>query len=221
MASRQHGPTAPPGHPRERISDEQIGALLRRGAETITVPPALMARLQAAAREDEAARSHPTGGARRLALGGRMRVAFAVAAVAAALVPAALAADALQHGGNDHGRKAAVQAPPPPSGIALTVYNVEEACQPLRTLECALGLARSPYTRYTAANVVAHVWHGDVLNADCVVRDGQLVTDEHGMSSGRWYHVASPQGWLPGVRTRNELPLPDCPMLVPAETPAP
>ncbi|NUP32542.1 MAG: hypothetical protein HOU01_12585, partial [Streptomycetaceae bacterium] len=54
MASRQHGPTAPPGHPRERISDEQIGALLRRGAETITVPPALMARLQAAAREDEA-----------------------------------------------------------------------------------------------------------------------------------------------------------------------
>lgn len=220
MASRQHGPTAPPGRPRTRMSDEEIGALLRREAETVTVPPGLMARLQAAAREEESARSHPAKSARRITLGGRTRVAIAVAAVAAALVPAVLATGLLQRGGDNHPRQPMIKPPPPP-GIALTVYNVEEACQPLRTLECALGLSRSPYARYTAANVVAHVWHGDIVYADCVVRDGQLVTDEHGMSSGRWYHVTSPQGWLPGVRTRNELPVPDCPVLVPGETPAP
>lgn len=97
--------------------------------------------------------------------------------------------------------------------IALRVHNVEKACRELRTLECALRVAKSPYEPYAdPGNSAARVWHGDKLTASCVVTDGQLVTDEKGVSSRRWYRVEKAggdgedgraEGWLPGVRTRN------------------
>jgi hypothetical protein len=97
--------------------------------------------------------------------------------------------------------------------ITLRVHNVEKACQKLRTLECALRVARSPYEPYAdPGNSAGRTWHGDKLTATCVVTDGQLVTDEKGVSSRRWYRVEKAggggggkgfEGWLPGVRTRN------------------
>jgi hypothetical protein len=97
--------------------------------------------------------------------------------------------------------------------ITLRVHNTEKACRELRTLECALRVAKSPYELYAdPGNAAARVWHGDELTATCVVTDGQLVTDEKGVSSRRWYRVEKAdgngeqgrfEGWLPGVRTRN------------------
>ncbi|OEV06497.1 hypothetical protein AN219_34455 [Streptomyces nanshensis] len=97
--------------------------------------------------------------------------------------------------------------------ITLRVHNVEKACQELRTLECALRVAKSPYELYAdPGNSAGRVWHGDRLTAACVVTDGQMVTDEKGVSSTRWYRVERAgeggdgkrfEGWLPGVRTRN------------------
>lgn len=91
--------------------------------------------------------------------------------------------------------------------VTVTVHNAEKACRYERTLECALRVAVDPYERYAAAgNRAAVVWHGDRLDASCVVPDGTLVTDESGISSTRWYRVRTQdgaEGWLPGVRTRN------------------
>ncbi|WP_234430926.1 hypothetical protein [Streptomyces sp. NRRL F-4489] len=105
-------------------------------------------------------------------------------------------------------------AGPPPS-VPVTVYNSEAACRTGRTLECALRLARDPYGAYAArGNAAGRVWHGDVLAARCVVTDGQLVRDEQGVTSTRWYRVRTGQGvegWLPGVRTRNTREVPVCP----------
>jgi hypothetical protein len=96
----------------------------------------------------------------------------------------------------------------------LTVYNVEKPCRPLRTLECALRLAKDPHARYAAVdNTVGRVWHGNRVTALCVVTNGTLVTDETGMTSTRWYLVetaAGVQGWLPGVRTRNTIEVRVC-----------
>ncbi|QPP08181.1 hypothetical protein G4Z16_19270 [Streptomyces bathyalis] len=97
--------------------------------------------------------------------------------------------------------------------ITLRVHNVEKACRELRTLECALRVAKNPYEPYAnPGNAAGRVWHGDELTATCVVTDGRLVTDEKGLSSTRWYRVEKAagdaggkrfEGWLPGVRTRN------------------
>lgn len=101
----------------------------------------------------------------------------------------------------------------PPRPVTLRVHNVEKACQKLRTLECALRVAKSPYELYAdPGNAAGRVWHGTRLTATCVVTDGQMVTDEKGVSSTRWYRVERAgeggegtrfEGWLPGVRTRN------------------
>jgi hypothetical protein len=100
------------------------------------------------------------------------------------------------------------QAQPSDGTVRVTVYNAERACRPLHTLECSLRLARDPHARYAAAdNVAGRVWHGDRVQARCVVTDGTLVTDEAGVSSARWYLVTTAEGiegWLPGVRTRNQ-----------------
>ncbi|NLU74191.1 hypothetical protein HCC61_16135 [Streptomyces sp. HNM0575] len=105
------------------------------------------------------------------------------------------------------------QGDPDSGPITLRVHNVEKACQKLRTLECALRVAKSPYELYAdPGNSAGRVWHGDSLTAACVITDGQLVTDEKGVSSRRWYRVEKSggsgdskrvEGWLPGVRTRN------------------
>ena len=97
------------------------------------------------------------------------------------------------------------------SAITIRVHNVEKPCRQLRTLECALRVAKNPYDLYAApANSAGRTFHGDRLTAVCVVTDGQLVTDEKGVSSTRWYRVEKTsgegehfEGWLPGVRTRN------------------
>jgi DNA-binding SARP family transcriptional activator len=94
----------------------------------------------------------------------------------------------------------------------VTVYNLEANCQGPRTRVCRLGLARDPYANYTPSNVVAHVWHGDRLRADCFVADGSRIESEDGRPSTRWYRVTVPrrgsaprratQAWLPAVRVR-------------------
>lgn len=97
--------------------------------------------------------------------------------------------------------------------ITLRVHNAEQPCRRLRTLECGLRVAKSPYAVYAdPGNSAWRVWHGDKLTASCVVIEGRTVTDEQGISSRRWYRVERAgqdgggnrtQGWLPGVRTRN------------------
>ncbi|SCK06974.1 hypothetical protein [Streptomyces sp. WMMB 322] len=104
-------------------------------------------------------------------------------------------------------------APARPGAVTLRVHNVEKACRELRTLECALRVAKNPYEPYgDPGNSAGRVWHGDELTATCVVTDGRLLTDEEGLSSTRWYRVEKAagggggkrfEGWLPGVRTRN------------------
>ena len=104
----------------------------------------------------------------------------------------------------------------------VKVYNVEVDCQRPRIRECRLGLAGDPHARYTPANVVAYVWHNDVLRAECYVSDGARVESEDGRLTTRWYRVtdasaepaASPgkKAWLPAVRLRvgTEPALPRC-----------
>jgi DNA-binding SARP family transcriptional activator len=99
-----------------------------------------------------------------------------------------------------------------PGPRSVTVYNLEANCQGPRTRECRLGLARDPYANYTPSNVVAHVWHGDRLRADCFVADGSRIESEDGRPSTRWYRVTVPRqgsaprrttkAWLPAVRVR-------------------
>lgn len=79
-----------------------------------------------------------------------------------------------------------------------------------------MGLAINPRLKYQAGNVVGHrVWHGDVLNADCVLYDGDRVEDESGVGTTRWFRVRLkdvPGGyaWLPAVRTHDNPTLPTC-----------
>ncbi|MFG3113281.1 helix-turn-helix domain-containing protein [Streptomyces sp. NPDC048197] len=99
----------------------------------------------------------------------------------------------------------------------ITVNNVERACQRPRTANCALGLARDPYLVYRRSNVVAHVWHGDVLRAVCRIANGVAVTDEAGGHSSIWFRVDhdGARMWVPGIRIRPEqldnTNLPTCP----------
>ncbi|WP_194238717.1 hypothetical protein [Streptomyces spongiae] len=103
---------------------------------------------------------------------------------------------------------------PSDGGVTVTVHNAERACRELRTLECALRLAKDPYEEYAAEdNRAGRVWHGDRLAAVCVITRGTLVEDEAGVTSTRWYLVRTQKGvtgWLPGVRTRNSAHVTTC-----------
>jgi hypothetical protein len=108
----------------------------------------------------------------------------------------------------------------PGGAITLRVHNAEKPCRKLHTLECSLRVAKNPYVPYAGAgNSAGRVWHGDEVTASCVVTDGEMVTDEKGLSSTRWYRIEKAQdgdggagfeGWLPGVRTRNSTEVPVC-----------
>ncbi|MFF2993438.1 serine/threonine-protein kinase [Streptomyces sp. NPDC057950] len=101
----------------------------------------------------------------------------------------------------------------------ITVFNVEAPCrkQTERLSTCSMGLALNPREEYKSGNVSVHrIWHGDVLEADCVLYEGERVADETGVGSTRWYRVKvaeEPSGhaWFPAVRTRHEpASLPTC-----------
>jgi hypothetical protein len=99
------------------------------------------------------------------------------------------------------------------TGVAMTVYNTERACQRLRTIECGLGVRRSPYQPLNTELPVARVWHGDVVVTDCVVLDGPRISDEDGVSSNRWYKIRTAKGvvgFLPAVRTHNTVEVKVC-----------
>lgn len=106
----------------------------------------------------------------------------------------------------------------PAATAHVRVFNVDEGCRNRsdRVPGCSIGLAIDPRLNYDAHNVVGHrVWHGDPLNADCIVYDGDEVTDEIGTKSTRWYRVHLddvPDGhaWLSGIRTRDDPGLPAC-----------
>jgi serine/threonine-protein kinase len=51
---------------------------------------------------------------------------------------------------------------------------------------------------------------------DCLITDGQRITDEHGKGSSDWYRVRLPDvpggiAWLPAVRTDDDPQVPVCP----------
>ncbi|MDF3289471.1 hypothetical protein [Streptomyces silvisoli] len=186
-----------------RTAHEDVAAALRdrlRAADDgIVPPPGLWERIQT-----------PPATAPARQPGRRRRALYA--AVSAAAIVAAVALIAV--GAWWLGRPG--QSPPavPVPTATLTVYNAETPCQPLRTMECALRLARDPYEPYASAgNSAGKVWHGDRLAAICVVINGTLVQDESGITSARWYLVSTPDGthgWLPGVRTRNTTDIGTC-----------
>ncbi|MEU6761880.1 hypothetical protein ABZ916_05090 [Streptomyces sp. NPDC046853] len=200
-----------PDHPTPGPDDAAVAVLrerLRAADEAIEVPHGLWDRVRA-----DAPAERRQGLPHRLAAplgspGGRRRLTLVVAAAlvgAVALGTWWLVRPAAQH------------RPAPPAGgrsVTVTVHNAEAACRELRTLECALRVAKDPYERYAApGNRAAVVWHGDPLEALCVIADGTLVEDEKGITSTRWYLVRTAlgaEGWLPGVRTRNSADVPDC-----------
>ncbi|GAB2969545.1 hypothetical protein GCM10023080_036020 [Streptomyces pseudoechinosporeus] len=185
----------------EAEPDDRVASLLRdrlRAAdEEIETPPGLWERVRSA----ETPR-------RRTAIGARLRTGWAVAAAAVLVCAVALGAWWLVRPTDG------TPADRGPFDASVTVFNAEAPCRPLRTLECALRLAKDPYAEYAApGNTVGRVWHGDRLAAACVVTRGTLVTDESGISSTRWYLVRNregAEGWLPGVRTRNTTELRTC-----------
>ncbi len=102
----------------------------------------------------------------------------------------------------------------------IRVFNADQGCRerPERIPECSLGLAIDPQRPYTAENVVpVRVWHGDALDADCRLPDGQPIIDEEDHRSSVWFRVRLPRAgavttaWLPAVRTRDHPALPRCP----------
>jgi hypothetical protein len=187
---------------------------LRAADAEIEVPDGLWERVRVP-RADVTPAPSP-GGA-----GGRRPLPMTVIAVAAAAVAFVICGTwwLISPSAPGPGRESAAKNPAASDGpgrsdpITLRVYNVEKPCRELRTLECALRVAKSPYERYAdPGNSAGRVWHGDELTASCVVTDGKLVTDEKGISSSRWYRVEKAEkdgggkqfeGWLPGVRTRN------------------
>lgn len=144
----------------------------------------------------------------------RRRLALGTAAVTALTVAAAVVTVSLN---STDGPDASVVSG---SGVTahLRVFNIEERCRKRsdRAPGCSIGLAIDPRLNYDAKNVVSHrVWHDDVLNADCILYDGDEVTDEIGTKSTRWYRVRLddvPRGhaWLSGIRTRGNPALPAC-----------
>ncbi|AJT66402.1 hypothetical protein T261_4763 [Streptomyces lydicus] len=178
---------------------------LQRADEQIEVPAGLWARIK----ESAAGAPSVTPVVRVPRVASRRKAYAIVLAVAATVAAVTWGAWWLvRPGGSGPQPAAGVRAVP------LTVYNSEAPCRRLRSLECALSLAKDPHVRYAARhNFAGRVWHGDVLAAHCVVPDGQLVRDEEGVTSTRWYLVTGKRGvtgWLPGVRTRNTHEVPVC-----------
>ncbi|MGD3107681.1 hypothetical protein [Streptomyces sp. YGL11-2] len=190
--------------PRYGDADEEAAALLRArlrlADEQIETPAGLWARV----------REQPGAGRSTAGVWARRRPLAVALAVAAAVAAVALGVWWLVRPGPVDIRPAG-----PPGTMPVTVYNSEEACRTGRTLECALRLAKDPHTAYAArGNLAGRVWHGEVLWARCVASDGQLLRDEEGVTSTRWYRVTGVggvSGWLPGVRTRNTREVPECP----------
>ncbi|MGW0063793.1 hypothetical protein ACWDTT_28145 [Streptosporangium sandarakinum] len=117
--------------------------------------------------------------------------------------------------------RSAVTGSPPgaaPATARVRVFNIEGDCKTReqRVPACSMGLARDPRAKYATGNVVGHrVWHGDVLETDCVLYDGDRVEDETGVGTTRWFRVRLddvPGGlaWLPAVRTHDDPKLPVC-----------
>ncbi|MFF7242512.1 hypothetical protein ACFZBU_01290 [Embleya sp. NPDC008237] len=142
------------------------------------------------------------------------RGAFAMA-LAAVLVVAVVGLGAFLVGRHDPTEQ---PAPRPPAARAVSVqsevYNSEVPCRGLRTLECSLGVFKEARLSSRTADLADRVWHGDRLLLVCLLADGPRVTDETGVASKHWYRVVvlgtGAEGWLPGVRTRNEAEVPDC-----------
>jgi hypothetical protein len=173
---------------------------LRSADEEIDVPAGLWDRIRPPAQAALPARRRTVG---------LPRPAVAVALAATVVVAVALGAWWLT------GISTGGQAPPAGTpAVSLRVYNAEAQCRELRTTECALRLARDPHRPYAASgNRAGMVWHGDRLTARCVISDGVMLRDESGITSARWYLVRTEdgtEGWLPGVRTRNAVEIPDC-----------
>jgi hypothetical protein len=182
-----------------RPTDEQVAAQVRArivAAENrIPVPPDLMQRVTASTPRPEFERP-----ARRWST-----MIVAVAAVLGLLCGVA--------GAVVYFHRDARATMPASTDVAVTVFNAEVPCEPLRTIECSLGVQSDPY-RPAPEKVVARVWHGDTVTAICVVADGKRVLDESGVSSTRWYRVRTAKGvigYLPGVRTRNSVEIQVCP----------
>lgn len=92
----------------------------------------------------------------------------------------------------------------------ITVHDIEAPCRVQTERLRACSLALDPHKKYRAGNVSERrIRHGDVLQAHCVVYDGDWVADETGVGTARWYRVrvaGEPSGyaWFPAVRTRQE-----------------
>jgi hypothetical protein len=181
--------------------DPAVGVLrarLREAQDALAVPDDLWDQVR------EPRRTRP--------MAARRRRSAPILAAAGAVVLVAVAAGFFS-GALWQGHRQVPPAANTGTGASIVVYNAEAACRPLRTQECALGLAKNPHAPYKGGNIIATVWHGDRVYADCEIGDGDMVIDEAGVSSQRWYHVTLPDGasgWLPGVRTRNTLSIPRC-----------
>lgn len=175
-----------------------LQARLRAADDQIVLPPGLWHRIQAA---------RPAGHAVPRRTPARLAVRASVYAIAAAVCAIAAGTWWLT-------RPPVQTSAPATSTVTLTVYNAEVPCRTLHTLECALHLARDPYAPYEApGNSAGEVWHADHVKATCVVTDATLIQDESGITSTRWYLVTTAsgiRGWLPGVRTRNTIPIRIC-----------
>ncbi|WP_329080077.1 helix-turn-helix domain-containing protein [Streptosporangium sp. NBC_01469] len=150
----------------------------------------------------------------------RARRPVVVAAVTISLVATATTAFVMLAPERDPGEPTVVKSQQGTvSAIApVRVFNIEGNCKKReeRVPSCSMGLARDPRRKYDAHNVVGHrVWHDDVLNADCVLYEGDRVEDETGVGTTRWFRVRLPQvpggiAWLPAVRTHDNPTLPIC-----------
>ncbi len=185
-----------------RAAETILRERLRAADEEIQPPPGLWTRIAESAPAPGAPRSPLSFLRRRPQL---MTVLFAVAALALGLAVWRLVGTGSER-----------PAPPGPgTGLEVTVYNSEPACEKARTVRCALRLARDPHQAYAApGNAAGRVWNGDRLATECVVTNGRLVRDKTGAISHRWYRVTSAEGaegWLPGVHTRDVHEVPLCP----------
>lgn len=199
--------------------------------------PGLLARIQASASASASASApapadrdaHAASGAPRR----RRRQRIALAAVTATLATTTAAVWSYTGSRDTPGRAAGgtathaknlavsiASAASTASAAQVTVFNVEKVCQDraaAREQQCSLGLAVDPLAPYTIDNVApTRVWHGDVLPAQCRLRQGLPVTDEVGTRSTEWYRVRLPDGaaqptaWLPAIRTKDRPTLAEC-----------
>ncbi|MER7108627.1 serine/threonine-protein kinase [Streptomyces sp. NPDC000229] len=161
----------------------------------------------------EGGRAEPTPGSRAKRVWHRTRAAFLAVTVCSA-TGAAIAVYAGREGPSASPR---ASGEPP---VQIRVFNAERGCQDRadRDPQCSLGLAIDPTRPYTVENVVpTRVWHGDVLDVDCQIPQGQPIIDEEDLKSTRWFRVRVPHAdrqataWLPAVRTKDRPALPRCP----------